>query len=265
MSEFIKRAVLLLVVVGAAVAVYFKYEAVRPCGHVVRYSIASVDPRFGTATSTVVAEARAAANIWNAAGGKTLLAYDPAGEVKINLVYDERESAAKLGQSIAREQASLDATRASLDSAKAQYDAREAAYNQEVAQINARGGASPSQFSILTDEKQSLLALGSSIESQVASYNLAVRSFNQQVASYNATVGHTFEEGQYVSDASGERINIFEYVNDSQLERVLAHELGHAIGLDHNGDPASIMYAENESGNLKPTQADLDALKALCG
>lgn len=101
--------------------------------------------------------------------------------------------------------------------------------------------------------------------SQVASYNASVSALNAEVFEYNQTAGHPFREGEYVRDDSGERITIFEFVGTGQLERVLAHEFGHALGLGHNTDPKAIMYAKNESGSLTPRFADLLALRALCG
>ncbi|MDO8571218.1 MAG: matrixin family metalloprotease, partial [bacterium] len=100
---------------------------------------------------------------------------------------------------------------------------------------------------------------------QVDSFNESVAALNAKVAEFNKTAGRTFREGEYVRDSSGERINVFEFVGTTQLKRVLAHEFGHAIGLDHNDDSKSIMFAKNESGNLVASASDLSALRALCG
>ena len=265
MTNALNWLILLIVIATAGGSVYYTYHNVQPCTHPVAYSIGAIDPRFEVSTSTVLAEARAAAAVWNRAAGKAVLIYDPEAQMKISFIYDEREASAKLGARLAREQAALDSERESLDALHEQFAVEQAAYNQKVADSNARGGASGSAFASLEEERQSLKARGDSLNARARAFNERVAAFNTTAASYNTTAGHTFEEGHYRQDASGASIEIYEFVDTNQLERVLAHELGHAIGLDHNDDPKSIMYAQNESGKLTPSAADLAALKALCG
>ena len=53
--------------------------------------------------------------------------------------------------------------------------------------------------------------------------------------------------------------------NESELAAIIAHELGHALGLGHLANPKAIMYSVNEGINLKPTVDDINALKLQCG
>ncbi len=265
MKDALNWFVLLIIIAVAGGGLYYQYQNTRPCTHPIPYAIGAVDARFGISNSTLITQAKAAAAIWNKAAGKTVLVYDPKGGLKINLIYDAREANAKFGSQIAVQQDKTDTARAALDALQAQYATKQTAYNDAVSAVNARGGATRSEAATLNAERDSLNALADSINSQVAVFNASVNALNILVAEFNQTAGHTFEEGQYVRDSTGERINIFEFVGNIQLERVLAHEFGHAIGLDHDADPKSIMFAKNESGNLVPTASDLSALHALCG
>lgn len=265
MKDAIRWLTLLIIIAATGSGLFYQYQNTRPCTNPIPYAIGTVDSRFGIANSTLIKDAESAVSIWNKAEGKTVFVYDKNAGLKINLIYDEREVTAKLGSAISRQQADTDLERAALDAVQAQYTLEQTAYNQKVDAVNVRGGGTRSEVSALNAERDSLNALADSINSRVASYNASVRALNAVVAEYNKTAGHTFEQGQYVRDSAGERINIFEFVGNLQLERVLAHEFGHALGLGHNDDPKSIMYAKNESGNLVPTASDLSALRALCG
>lgn len=265
MKDAINWLVLFIVVATAGGGLYYQYQNTRPCAHPISYAIGTIDSRFGIASSALVADAKAAATIWNKAAGKTVLTYDQKAGMKINLIYDERQANSKLGSRIALQQADMDSARAVLDAAQAQFTAEQDAYNQTVGELNARGGATRSEAETLNAQKASLNALADSINSQVRAFNASVASLNAVVAEFNRTAGRTFREGEYVRDSAGERINIFEFVGATQLKRVLAHEFGHVLGLDHDGNSKSIMYAKNESGNLSPTTSDLAALRALCG
>jgi len=160
----IARWVVVLAVAGAgAWGFYFSYQHLRPCGETIHYSIGTVDPRFGESKAALVAAAKKAAATWNTAAGKSLLAYDPAGALTISLVYDDRQANATFGASIAREETKADAARATLDSLQADYVARQAAYNQAVDAVNAQGGATPSEATMLNTKRDSLNTLAAQI------------------------------------------------------------------------------------------------------
>ncbi|MBI2410099.1 matrixin family metalloprotease [Candidatus Kaiserbacteria bacterium] len=272
MKDASRWLILLVALVLSTGVIYYEYQNTRPCRHPVGFALGAIDKRFEISNAALVENARASAAIWNDAAGKTVLAYEPQASLKINLIYDEREATAKLGSQIAREQEEIDAARAALDTLRARYEIEQAAYVREVAAVNARlpvgkagGGAKKQEAAALKAKQAALSALSDTINAKVAEYNARVRVINAKVAEYNQFAGQTFREGEYVSDARGVRINIFEFIGATQLKRVLAHEFGHAIGLGHNEDANAIMYAENESGNLVPTAADLSALRALCG
>ena len=265
MRDVLHWLVLIAVVIAVSIGIYLRYERTRPCVQPIEYALGAVDPRFNTSTAKLLSEAKAATAIWNTAEGRTLFVYTPQAKLKINLIYDARQADAKFGAEIAQKQAAVDNARIELGALQAQYRTDQASYNRAVEAVNAHGGATPGEAAALNTERDALNQLAERITKNVTALNASIVTLNASVDQYNATAGRTFEEGEYVRDTSGERINIFEFVGAPQLERVLAHEFGHALGLDHNSDPKSIMYAKNESGNLVPTKSDLSALKAVCG
>lgn len=271
-----------------------------PCTQPITYKIGSIDPRFGIATSTVLADLTEASQIWRAASGKKLFAYDQKnGAIVVDFVYDARQritaNLKNLGIVLKDGQASYEALKAKYDAARAEYQsqkslyesalaaftARSAAYDTEVRAWNAKGGAPPDVYRELQTEKESLLSEQEKLQSELdalnaqastlnalsAALNDAIAELNLNVSTYNtigSSQGSTFEEGLYTSDVGNMKIAIYEYANHTKLVRVLAHELGHSLGLEHVDSPGAIMYPLNQGAGLKATAADIAELHAVC-
>jgi len=295
----LKSAITIAIVAGIAIAGY-QYLNPAPCTRPIAYSIGSFDPKFGISQTQFLADVATAAQIWDDALGRDIFLGSADGKLKIDLIYDYRQQATAKMQSIGLvindDKSSYDALKARYDQLKAQYEtdkaglvatkatyeAEKASYDQQVEYWNSRGGAPKAQYAALEAERnklnsgtvslnQSIAALNDlvvTVNSASTVLNRLVGELNLNVSSYNAigqSTGPEFNEGEYVEDASGKHINIYEFSNNDQLIRVLAHELGHALGLEHVDDPKAIMYRLNQSTNEKPTAADLTELMAVCG
>ena len=271
----------------------------NPCAQPIAYSIGEFDARFGISKETFLKDLQKAESVWEKPVGKELFVYDPDGALKINLIYDDRQAATqklqKLGIWIHDDQASYDALKVKYDALKktiaklkalyqAQsdaYDAKLAAYNKEVAHWNNRGGVTQETAGRFAREKEELdqmrnelNALQGKINVQVDELNALVvvinrlaRSLNLVADEYNtigASRGGEFEEGEYVRSIEGTRINIYQFDDQAKLIRVLMHEMGHALGLEHLENPKAIMYRLNNGVNAVLTVDDVAALKTLC-
>lgn len=105
------------------------------------------------------------------------------------------------------------------------------------------------------------------LNSMVSTLNSLTSNINQKIDTFNTismTNGPEFQEGEYISDESGYRINIYQYSDYTKLIRVLAHEFGHALNIDHTEDKESIMYAYNLDSALKLSTVDIEALRSVC-
>jgi hypothetical protein len=244
---------------------YARNRDARPCVRPIPYALGSIDSRFQLGGDALIRDASVAAAIWNQAAGRTLFALRPSADLKINLVYDTRQQTTTLGVALDQEDAEHQAERKALDALQYRVMSEGAAYNDEVRVLTTRGGATPDELHALDEKRVAIETLSDSLKRFVARFNQQNAAIKSKVDEFNRAAGQTFAAGHFVRDARGERIDVFRFIGDTELTRLLAHEFGHALGLDHNEDSTSIMYALDESGNLVPSAADMTSLQNLCG
>lgn len=288
------ETVLLLVVIGAAGAGIWHYgkPLLFPCAEPLTYSVTTYDARFGLSEAAFADALKDAAALLNEAAGKTVIAAAPEGEIAVELVYGDKQEAAELGEDIDGEQQAYEAKRThvealrsaylreerSYDAAAASYERRARAYQAEVERWNRAGGAPPETYEALQQERRELEAdevalsedadrvnaMAAEINVEVEELNRLARALNAKVNVYNEHAGEAFDQGRYIQDASGKRIQIYEFTDGVELRRVLAHEFGHALGMDHVENPESILYSFNIGTELELTPEDIAELRSVC-
>jgi predicted Zn-dependent protease len=112
----------------------------------------------------------------------------------------------------------------------------------------------------LNNEVATLKAMVADINQNANNLNVGVNQYN----TISEPLSEGFNEGLYKSDSKGQEIDVYQFSDDTKLVRVLAHELGHALWLEHVDDPEAIMHKMNTSENMQATESDLEAIKAVC-
>jgi hypothetical protein len=297
-SRLITYGLTLFLVIFAIGAGAFTVKSLteNPCSLPKTFSLGAIDPRFGVSEDTVALYAKNAAAAWNDAyATNTLLSYVPrGGDVTITFVYDERQRTTitneKIKQTIESEKSALDDLKDTIDSLRLQYSSLAktintqtetynsdlSRHNSEVKYWNSQGGASSETYLRLQREGAALETRRATINANVSRYNQlasrireyahdhneVVTTLNTKITTLNESALGEFEEGTY--DPNTATITIYEFASATALKRVLMHELGHALGLNHVKEKDSIMYSLNESSSLALSSADKEELASVC-
>lgn len=245
-----------------------------PCDSPIKYSIGTIDPGFKTSKEELKTDAKIASNVWSATQNKPLFEYDPKASFTINLVYDSRQQLTskitEMNSTLKEKQGEIDPKLKEYKKRQASFEARVKKLNEEIKSWNEKGGAPQEDYERLLAEQKSLQAEAQALNNEAQSlgqktseYNSSAKKLNQEIDNYQDVLITKPEEGLYEQDGRNRKISIFIDVDHEEFLHTLTHEMGHALGLDHNIDKESIMYPQT-TDSLTPSATEIEELNSIC-
>ncbi|PWN07909.1 matrixin family metalloprotease [Rhodohalobacter mucosus] len=273
-----------------------------PCLEPLTYRIGEIDSRFGISESEVAAAMKQAASIWSEELSRPAAIESDEGNVVVKFVYDERQQVVdgevRFRQRIESEQIRLDQFLRTYERKRREFEERSERYsrlanetlreigelNRWVEQRSPAGGLSEQDAGRFEDrkrelerkqqevqrEKENLESLAQELNRDADRLNLMTAENNRLVDEYNNRYSgeKKFTKATYQNLPDGGAITVNTYLTKSELVLILAHELGHAFGLDHLPNSKSVMHSQMGDQELFPilqlTGEDKAAIRGVC-
>lgn len=270
----------------------------RSCDEPLAYTLGEIDGRFGLSESQIVNLLKEAESIWENTSGQDLFQYSPSDPdaVRVNFIFDERQAdilAAKQSEN------SLDNKWAQFEKLVDQYEALSSEHNQSLATYESdvaeyeslldkfnksvddwnKNGGSQKEYQELKDDEHFIKVVFQGLEKEQDKINNNADSINaladkieilQKELSRQTDIHNSnFGESEVINsgDFDTYAVNVYQYYSIPDLRLTLAHELAHALGLDHVSNEESIMYYlldKQDVLNLEPSVDDLAELRIVC-
>lgn len=299
-------AITLFIIIGSIFAFTFidvkpdEDDDAGTCDKIKTYRVGEIDSRFNISESQVQNVMEEVEEVWFEALGKELLTYSKNGQIRIDFIYgeqqklfeDERSTSIRIkgkDQQFGTQKRKYDQISEDYEENLEQYKTMLAKFNDMVDNHNAKiagmrdQNITPEQqqkikeneekinrFKSRLDQKQrEVETLRNRTNNQAEELNRLNAQRNELVSEYNSQFGEAreFNQGRYVREGSNERIYVYQFSDMQSLKAVLAHEAGHALGLNHVDNPSSVMFElmnEHNMREIELSNEDIEALRERC-
>ena len=274
-----------------------------PCQEPLVYRIGPIDSRFGISEQDVAKAMKQAAAIWSEELSRPAAVESEDGNVVVTFVYDDRQETVdgelRFRERIESEQLRLDQFHRQYERQKREFEEKSEQYSRlaretlnEIEELNrwvqrrsAAGGLTQQDAARFEDrkieidrkqqrverEKRNLERLAEQLNRNADRLNMMTAENNRMVDEYNDRYSgeKKFTKATYqnLPDGGG-AITVNTFLTRTELVLILAHELGHAFGLEHLPDSRSVMHSQMGDQELFPvlqlTEEDKAAIRNIC-
>lgn len=271
------------------------------CTEPITFHVGSIDERYSITKDEVAGLMEDVAQIWSDAADTTVIEYDDSGEISVNLVYAEEQQLSDRERQhrdrLEHEEFSITVLENEYTRLNREYETEVRQYDEDsrelqetidqlnewVRQKNEQGGFNEhdlKQFERrkaeiervkldLAQRERMLKRKAAELNDKITFLNQKVEAKNRLVDEYNRqfTGVRKFTQGAYEWTNDSRTINIYHFLDTDELRLVIAHEMGHALGIGHVSNPESVMHELMDSQNrrqLELTSEDIQALQNVC-
>ena len=284
---------------------YFGSDENQPetrCSEPLTFRLGEIDERFSITENELIDLIKEAATVWSEAADTTVSEYDENGEIAINLVYAEiqqlSDSEKQYRDRLEYEEFSITVLENEYRRMNHRYEDEVKQYDEDsrnlqqkinrmnewVVQKNEQGGFNEQDLSQYENRKSEIERIkrdlaqreiilerkANELNAKIDFLNEKIERKNRLVDEYNRTFSgvRKFTQGAYEWTAGSGSINIFHFLDKDELRLVIAHEMGHALGIGHVSNPESVMYelmGAQSRKKIELTREDVAALEISCG
>jgi hypothetical protein len=252
------------------------------CQSPLGWRLGTLDPAFNLTEAQAIEIIGTAASMWNDTTGKTLLVHDPKQGFVIDFKFDARQQQVLqqrlLQRNLTRYDDAIQPGLQTLPEKFAELDAKVAAFNQknaqlqqQVAQWQPNAKNAETQRHQLEQQQQSLVREADWLEQQRQQLlrdrdylNETIRQRNELVQTSAKPAAASFEVGVMHIKQQQRHMTLYAFSSATDLIATIAHEFGHAFGIDHTQEPDSIMFHQINAQQQRLTDADLKAWQSTC-
>ena len=272
----------------------------EPCEEPLTYQFGNIDSRYDISRKQLREVMNKVEALWATALDKKVLSYNDNGKVTIELVYSEDQERTDREQELSKQirEKKIETTVAEdkYNRLSSKFKTQRSKFQQLVSEYNSlietynelrkqwqdkeipedvKKKMEQLKYKISQKEitvnnfQRDLEELRKKTNKQSRELNQLIDEQNKLINKYNSQFSkpEQFDQGRYLKNGPEEVVRIFQFSNLSELKTVLAHEMGHALGLQHVENSQSVMHymmGSQNIFNLSLTEQDIAALKERC-